>query len=352
MIVQAASRVSDEQYVGGLHHGRKARRALARHAHGDLRAPGLVQRLGQLLAQSTRAYGVELDRRDGEAVAAEAHRRGAGLAELDPRALQREQVRQRLGHRPEAILELLAQLLHFGHLQSAGDAAVDLDLGLLVGDVVGRDVGVDVDVQAHRLGQLLLPHLAVGGPGLAHGFVEHLHVQLEAERGDVPGLLVPEQVAGAAQLQVAHRHAESGAELGVVRQRRQPLRGVRRERGGGVVHQIRVGALAAASDAPADLVELGQAEGVGVLDDQRVRLRDVDAGLDDRRAHEHVVIAAQIVHHDRLQLALGHLPVGDREAHAGAQRAQPFGGLDRSTRRGCAGRRPGRRARARAGSRA
>ena len=143
----------------------------------------------------------------------------------------------------------------------------------------------------------------------------------------MPGLLVAEQVAGAAQLQVAHRDLEARAELGVVRQRRQPLGGLGRERGGGVVHQVGVGALAAASDAPADLVELGQAERVGVLDDQRVRLRDVDAGLDDRRAHQHVVLAPQVVHHHRLQLALGHLPVGDREAHARTQRAQALGGL-------------------------
>ena len=78
----------------------------------------------------------------------------------------------------------------------------------------------------------------------------------------MPGLLVAEQVAGAAQLQVAHRDLESGAELGVVRQRRQPLRGLRRERGRRVIHQIGVRPLAAAPHAPADLVQLGQAERV------------------------------------------------------------------------------------------
>ncbi len=49
-----------------------------------------------------------------------------------------------------------------------------------------------------------------------HGLVEHLHVQLEAERRDVAGLLVAEQVARAAQLEVAHRDLEARAELGVV----------------------------------------------------------------------------------------------------------------------------------------
>ena len=90
---------------------------------------------------------------------------------------------------------------------------MDVDLGLLVGDVVGRDVRVHVDVQAHRLGQGLALGLGLGG---ADRLVEHLHVQLEAERRDMSRLLVPEQVAGAADLQVPHRDLEAGAQLGVV----------------------------------------------------------------------------------------------------------------------------------------
>src|SRR5437868_6867843 len=48
---------------------------------------------------------------------------------------------------------------------------------------------------------------------------EQLDVELEAERGDVARLLVAEQVAGTADLEVAHRDREAGAELGVVGER-------------------------------------------------------------------------------------------------------------------------------------
>ena len=102
--------------------------------------------------------------------------------------------------------------LELGDVARAGDAAVDVDLRLLVGDVVGRDVGVDVDVEAHRLGLRRPPSPSRA----AHGLVEHLHVQLEAERRDVARLLVAEQVARAADLEVAHRDLDAGAELGVV----------------------------------------------------------------------------------------------------------------------------------------
>ena len=48
------------------------------------------------------------------------------------------------------------------------------------------------------------------------------------------------------------------------------------------VQEIRVGAFAAAADPAAQLVQLGQPVGVGAVDDEGVRVRDVQAGLDDR----------------------------------------------------------------------
>ena len=64
---------------------------------------------------------------------------------------------------------------------------------------------------------------------LGDGLVEHLDVELEAERGDVARLLGAEEVARAADLEVAHRDLEAGAELGVVGQRRQPGPRLRRQ---------------------------------------------------------------------------------------------------------------------------
>ena len=139
------------------------------------------------------------------------------------------------------------------------------------------------------------------------------------------GLLVAEQVPGAAYLQVAHRDLKARAQLGVVGERGETLRGLLGQRPGGVVQQVGVGALTAASDPPTYLVELGQTEGVGVLDDQGVRLRYVDARLDDRGAHQHIRAPAQVIDHHGLELPLRHLAVGHGEAHAGAQGAQPFG---------------------------
>ena len=72
-----------------------------------------------------------------------------------------------------------------------------------------------------------------------------------------------------------------------------------------------------AADPPADLVQLREAQRVRSLDDQRVRLRDVEAGLDDRRRDENVRVSAQEREHLLLELALAHLPVPDGDAQSG-----------------------------------
>ena len=50
-------------------------------------------------------------------------------------------------------------------------------------------------------------------------------------------------------------------------------------------------------------------------------------GLDDRRRHEHVGVAAQERVHLLLELLLAHLPVRDEEAEIGQQLAQLLGRL-------------------------
>ena len=96
------------------------------------------------------------------------------------------------------------------------DAAVDVELGRLVGDVVGRHVGVEREVEPHRAHER-----AAVAAQLGDGLGEQVAVELEADGGDVPRLLVAEQAAGAAQLEIAQRDAVARAELRVVGQRRE-----------------------------------------------------------------------------------------------------------------------------------
>ena len=69
--------------------------------------------------------------------------------------------------------------------------------------------------------------------------------------------------------------------------------------------------LAAATDATPQLVELGQAEAVGPVDDDRVGPRDVQTVLDDRGGYQHLKGPVNKPVHDVLELTGRHLAMGD-----------------------------------------
>ena len=68
------------------------------------------------------------------------------------------------------------------------------------------------------------------------------------------------------------------------------------------LEQEAVRLVAAAPHAAAQLVQLREAEAVGVLDHHRRRVRDVDADLDHRRRHEHVHLGGREGAHRRRAL--------------------------------------------------
>src|SRR5260221_610389 len=82
----------------------------------------------------------------------------------------------------------------------------------------GREVRVDGQFDLHvaeLLGLLALE--------LRNGLADETHVEVEADRGDVAGLLAAEQVAGAADLEILHRDLHAGAQVGVLRDCREPV---------------------------------------------------------------------------------------------------------------------------------
>ena len=169
----------------------------------------------------------------------------------------------------------------------------------------------------------LLRHLALE---LADRLGHELAVEVEADGRDVARLLAAEQVARAADLEVAHRDLEPGAEVGELADRAQALVRLLGERAVRWVQQVRVRALPASTDAAAQLVHLREPEQVGAVDHERVHRRHVEAALDDRGAHEHVVLVLPEVHHHPLEPALVHLPVRDRDPRLGHELADVLGG--------------------------
>ncbi len=69
----------------------------------------------------------------------------------------------------------------------------------------------------------------------------------------------------------------------------------------------------------AKLVQFAQAESVGVVDEDRVGIGNIQAAFDDRRADQDVRLVADELQHHIFQLPLAHLAVPDDDAGIGHQ---------------------------------
>ena len=148
-----------------------------------------------------------------------------------------------------------------------------------------------------------------------HRLFQHLLVELEADFLDVAGLLLAEQIAGAADIEIVRGELEAGAERVERLQHLEPPLGLRRDLRLRRQREQRIGAQFGAPHPPAQLIELRQAEHVGAVHDQRIGGRDVEAGFDDGGRQQHVVFAVVEGRHDVVEHGRRHLPVRDGDAH-------------------------------------
>ena len=112
-------------------------------------------------------------------------------------------------------------------------------------------------------------------------------------------------------------------QLGVVLEHLQAAFGVRVDLVGD--QEVAVGAAMRPSDAPTELVELGQPEVVGPAHEHRVGVRHVEPALHDHRRDEDIHLPADEPPHRLLEGALAHLPMADRDAGTRHEPAQVVG---------------------------
>src|SRR5262245_24049434 len=139
--------------------------------------------------------------------------------------------------------------------------------------------------------------LVVQGPFVRHQLqselarpLEQLAVCAEASETELREARLPraEQLALPAQLQVLLCQLET---VGRLDERLQPFARVVCQLLLGTRDEQAVGLLGAAADAAPQLVELGEPETIGLLDDHDRRVRNVDADLDHCRRDEHIELA-------------------------------------------------------------
>ena len=230
---------------------------------------------------------------------------------LDPDQRHIHKVADRGGRVAVAVNQFIQHVGGVGGVLDGGNPAVGLDPAGAVGDIPLGDIGVHP--QVHQT--FALVPLDRFAPGLGNGLVQHLHIEVIAHRLHVAVLAVAQQVAGAPDLQIPHGDAEPRAEGGELPDGGKTLLGDVREGLVPAEGEIGVGLPAAAAHPAPQLVELGQAHSVCVLDDEGVAVAHVDAGLDQGGADQDIQFPVQQLLPDRVQLLLGHLAVGD--AHPG-----------------------------------
>ena len=90
---------------------------------------------------------------------------------------------------------------------------------------------------------------------------------------------------------------------------------------------VRVCLVLVPSHPPAQLIQIAQPKSVRPIDDDRVRIRDIESALNNCRAHQHVDVALDESPHDIFQFVIAHLTVPDVDADLRSfqQRPQPRG---------------------------
>jgi hypothetical protein len=234
-------------------------------------------------------------------------RPGAERAELG----DEEQALRFVGKRPEPITELLAHGLNLASLLGPRQPPIQIELRRLV-----RHVGV------RKMGRLIENDLR-GREGLARrsllailqrldGFLQPPEIRVEPDRLCVSRLLAPKQVPRTTQLEIAQRDAIARPQVRMMLEHTQPLLGV-------AIHLVRhqevaVRPAVAPPHAPPQLVQLRQPELVCPVHDHGVRIRHIEAGLDDHRGHEDVYRALDEACHHFVELRLFESPVRHGDA--------------------------------------
>ena len=248
------------------------------------------------------------------------HLRHAGLFGVQLDLDDLNEVVGRIGQRAEAIDHLGGEGLDLGMLFEVVQAAVQSHAQVEVGDVIVRDQDRRID---RDLGAEVARTLErATGLGLQDRLLQHRLVEFVADFLDMPRLFVAQQIARAANVEIVAGKLEPGAQRVEVGQHLQPLlRGIGHlPLGRG--DEIGIGARLGATDAPAKLVELRQAEAVGAVDDHRVGGRDVDPAFDDGGGNQHLELLVVKGRHALLHLGGGHLAVRDDVADLGHLVAQ------------------------------
>ena len=93
------------------------------------------------------------------------------------------------------------------------------------------------------------------------------------------------------------------------------------------IKEVGIRAFTTATNSPTNLVQLAKAKVLCTINDQRIGIRNIDAGFDNGGGDQHVITTFPKVNHHLFELRLIHLAVGNCDARLWHQLGQTRRGL-------------------------
>src|SRR5262249_40415671 len=162
----------------------------------------------------------------------------------------------------------------------------------------------------------LLGHFALE---LSHRAVEHLRVEFESNSFDMSALLTTQQISRPAQFEIKSSNFETGTQIGEFLQRGQTTACDGRQLNLGWEQEISVSTAIRAAHAATQLVQLGESQALGAIDQNGVAKRDIQTVFDYRRCNQNVGFVMHELEHRFLEFGFWHLAVPDQNACPGDQ---------------------------------
>ena len=241
-----------------------------------------------------------------------------------PQADRSKQFLGLLRKRPKPVFEAVTEALKFPGVVQVVELAVQRNPLRNVAHVVVGDEQAEVGFQHSLFDVLAGLGLLVLHEVFELFFLQFLHrlgqdalVHVEAQIVDEPALFRAEEVSRAADVEVAHGDLHAGAEVRELLEGLESFARFRREGAQGRRHEVTEGLSVGAPDPSPQLVQVAEPKLVRLVDQHRVRVRDVDPAFDDGGCHQHVKRAVDEARHHVFEVLAFHLAVADADARVG-----------------------------------
>ena len=119
---------------------------------------------------------------------------------------------------------------------------------------------------------------------------------------DISRLLRTKQIPGTADIKITKGDVKARSEFCKAFNHRKPLNGIPFQRVQGWSDQVAVRFPVATSHSSAQLVEIRQSEHICPVDNDGIRIRNIQTGTDNRSGNQHINLFLHEIHHYFFQL--------------------------------------------------